>query len=500
MNLPTLHLSVAVFLLATGVACAQEDAPLHTSSAELQQQVDRLAAAVSIAQSKLLSSQQEIASLQAQIQDLQARLSVTQPVSYEKPHQRSTSESAGPLESEVERLREQQELQQSEIATQEQAKVETVSKFPLKLTGLILMNGFVNSAGVDVIQSPTTASTGGGATGFSLRQTVLGLDAHGPHILGASSSADIRADFFGGVNQNGYTQSDAIARLRTAHADLSWDRTRASFDLDRPIINPNSPTSLTAIANPALAWSGNLWNWIPQVGAEHSMPFGDRSSFSVQAALADIPDPPTAIGSIAVQGGASLAEQSRWPGSEARLGYARGDKVTGLRAGIGGYFSPHSEGTDFHFDAWAATIDFRVPLPARLEASGSFYRGTGLGGLGGGAFKDYLYRAQGRYDYYRALDDVGGWAQMKMRASQRLEFNAAYGIDNAFAGELRPYVTGTSGLYESLARNSTIFANVIYSPSSYTLFSFEYRRIDTSPVSAAASASDIYGIAAGYRF
>jgi hypothetical protein len=154
----------------------------------------------------------------------------------------------------------------------------------------------------------------------------------------------------------------------------------------------------------------------------------------------------------------------------------------------------------FHFDAWAATLDYRVPLLAQLEASGSFYRGLGLGGLGAGNFKDIAYSEQAGEYIFRPLDDVGGWTQLKVRASGRLEVNAAYGLDNTFAGQLRPYVTYGSGVYQSLARNATFFANAIYSPTAYTLFSLEYRRIDSSPAIGLHSIADVFGVAAGYRF
>jgi hypothetical protein len=167
---------------------------------------------------------------------------------------------------------------------------------------------------------------------------------------------------------------------------------------------------------------------------------------------------------------------------------------------LGGYFSPHRDGSDFTFNAWAATFDYRIPITAHLELSGNAYRGAALGGLGAGLFKDYVYRHSGTSDSYSALNDVGGWTQLKARAGQRLEFNAAYGLDNAFAQELRPYLTVGSGYYQNLTRNSTIMSNAIFSPNAYTLFSVEYRRIDSSPAIGASWVSDVYGVAAGYRF
>ncbi len=496
MNLPGYRLLIPM-LLVTGFVDAQQTRDNPASATEtVQQQVDRLADLVNREQAALESSQRQIELLRQQVAELQGQL-----VGTRQPPQQTTEEAVARLNADVENIRERQEVQQSEIATHQQDKVESASKFPVKVTGLILMNTFVNTAAVDVPASPTWATGGGGTTGISLRQTVLGLDARGPHIFGANSDADVRMDFFGGVNPSGgYSPNSGIARLRTAHAELAWDGTRAFFALDRPIVSPNIPSSLTAIAQPELAWSGNLWNWMPQVGAEHTLKLNQASRLSLQGAIADVPDPPSQQQSTTPPPVASLGEQSRWPGSEARVGYARGDDLTGLRVGVGGYFSPHKYNEYFSFDAWAATVDYRFPLFAHLESSGSFYRGSALGGLGGGAFKDYLYLEQNENYFYSPLDDVGGWTQLKARVNERLEFNVGYGLDNAFANEIRPFVLTAPSTYQSLARNATWFSNVIYSPTAYTLFSFEYRRIDSSYAIGPHSVADVYGVAGGYRF
>jgi hypothetical protein len=495
VNRPAYRLWVPMLLLATGFVDAQQ-APVSPPPATdaVQLQVNRLAEMVNREQAALESSQRQIEVLQRQVADLQGELVGTRQVT-----QQTEEQAVARLNADVENIRERQDVQQSQIDTHQQDKVESASKFPVKLTGLILMNTFVNTAAVDVPQSPTLATGGSGTTGISLNQTVLGLDARGPHLLGASSDADLRMDFFGGVSQSTYSQNAGIARLRTAHAELAWDQTRAFFALDRPIVSPNYPSSLTAVSQPALAWSGNLWNWMPQVGAEHTLRFNNSSRISLEGAIADAPNPPSQ-GTSAPAPVAGLGELSRWPGSEARVGYARGNELTGLRVGAGGYFSPHTYNEYFSFDAWAATVDYRFPLFAHLESSGSFYRGLGLGGLGGGAYKDYLYTEVNENYVYRPLDDVGGWTQLKERPSERLEFNVAYGLDNAFAGEIRPYVANASSAYQSLARNSTWFANIIYSPTAYTVFSFEYRRIDSSYAIGPHSVADVYGVAGGYRF
>src|ERR1019366_6853473 len=138
----------------------------------------------------------------------------------------------------------------------------------------------------------------------------------------------------------------------------------------------------------------------------------------------------------------TTAEESRWPGVETRIALLGASNDKGAEIGVGGFYAPHRSAARRRFDSGPATLDFRLPLPARMELSGSFYRGLGLGGLGGGAYKDYAHKANpttGGY-YFRALDDVGGWTQLKEKFNERLEFNAAYGMDNVFAGEMRHYI------------------------------------------------------------
>jgi hypothetical protein len=358
--------------------------------------------------------------------------------------------------------------------------------------------------------TPTVAVADSGSTGVTLRQTVLGLDARGPHLFGASSSAGLRVDFNGNPQSNTsaapytgfYGTSSTLLRIRTAHADLKWDRTDAFFSLDKPILNPDSPTSLAAVAEPSFSWSGNLWTWNPQVGVTQDVPLGSSHALQLQAALIDVQDAPVSpllpSGATAVT---PTAERSRWPGVEAQMSL-HDSREDGNHFGVGGYFSPHLTPVDDRFDSWAATLDTRLHLPLRLEFTASAYRGSALGGLGAGAFKDYVYHQSsvtGQY-YIHPLDDVGGWAQLKEKVNERIEFNAAFGLDNVFAGQLRRYTVPNGTPYQNLARNRTFTGNVIYSPSAYLLFSLEYRHLQSAPITGLTNATDIIGIAAGYKF
>jgi hypothetical protein len=289
---------------------------------------------------------------------------------------------------------------------------------------------------------------------------------------------------------------------------LDWERTEAYFSYDRPIISPLSPSSLTAVALPALAWSGNLWTWNPQIGVTQDIALATRQRLRLEAALIDVANPPVLYNASptstpATNTAPTNAEQSRWPGVETRIALLGSETESGAQLGVGGYFAPHRTLGGTRWNAWAGTMDYRQPLPGRMEFSGSFYRGASLGGLGGGAYKDYLFRTDPNIPglaYYETLDDVGGWAQLKQRANARLEFNEAFGIDNIPAGQLRPFASTENAIYLNLARNRSYTANVIYSPSAYLLFSLEYRYLLSSPVIGTTNPANIIGVAVGYKF
>jgi uncharacterized coiled-coil protein SlyX len=512
-------------LLIIGCSCsgpglfAQTTQPPNPES--IPDQIQKLTEAMARTQTQLEQSQhqldemrQELAALQRQM--AQAGSAVPTPAQANSASSSSnpSAQASSPATSAaIDDLRERQAMQESQIATHEQTKVETESKYPVKITGLLLFNGFVNTRQVDMTATPTVALPGTGSTGASVQQTILGFDARGPHLLGARSYADLRVDFYGSsgsgnssaVYTGDYTASAAILRLRTVHAGLQWQHTDAYFSLDRPILSPDAPTSLTAVAEPALAWSGNLWTWNPQVGVTQDVGFAGSYNLRLQGALIDVGDAPLSVASASAATSVVIptsAEQSRWPGEEARIALLGSKLEEGNHIGFGGYFAPHLNPGGTRFNAWASTLDAKLLLPGRFQFTGTLYRGAALGGLGGGAYKDFGFRADPDSDkyYFRPYDDVGGWAQLKEKLSERVEFNAAFGLDIIFARELRPYAIPGGTMYQNLARTQTYTGNVIFSPKASLLFSLEYRHLESIPVIGLPAESNIIGVAAGYKF
>jgi hypothetical protein len=507
-----------LFVAAVNISLAQSTTQQVTEQQSSEQQnlgekVQKLSDALASTQSQLEQSQRDLEEMRKELKALQQQVAMggtNAPAS--SASDAAAAGSAEDLAAAVKDIRERQALQESQIATHEQTKVESDSKFPVKITGMLLMNAFVNTDGVDIPATPTIAIGGTGSVGASVKQTVLGIDARGPRLLGARSFADLRVDFANSTSFNSTTSgyfeysngNASFLRLRTVHAGLEWSKTQTFFSLDRPILSPESPTSLTAVAEPALAWSGNLWAWNPQ--AVFSQNIGERGArnLQLQAALidpADAPLTPAFISQAALP--PNSVEQSSRPGVEARvalLGAERGNDRNHI--GAGGYFARHQTALGRNFDSWATTLDARLLLPVGLQLTGTFYRGLGLGGLGGGAYKDFVYKTNvitGGY-FFKALDDVGGWAQLKEKVNERIEFNGAYGMDNVFSGQMRRYFIPGGTMYQNLTINRTFTGNVIFTPSAYLLFSLEYRHLGSAPIAGSSAHSNIIGLGAGYRF
>ncbi len=197
----------------------------------------------------------------------------------------------------------------------------------------------------------------------------------------------------------------------------------------------------------------------------------------------------------------SLTERSRWPGTEARIAYAAGEPGTGAEIGIGGYFSPMETNDNVRFDAWAGSVDLRLPVTRHFAMTANAYRGQALGGLGEEDTSTTCMTILALWRPHARWTMSADGRSSRAKVSERLQFNGGYGIDNPFTHEIRDSLDPDgSSSYSGLTRNRQVFGNVIYSPSAYLLFSLEYRRLWTNYITGPTNSSNVIGIGAGYKF
>src|SRR6266446_4300549 len=100
----------------------------------------------------------------------------------------------------IQKLEEDQQLLNAKVDEQYQTKVESASKYRVRLSGTVLMNLFSNRGAVDNLDFPTLALDYSSvysrhSIGATLRQSLLGLEVYGPEIRGARVRGDLEFDF-----------------------------------------------------------------------------------------------------------------------------------------------------------------------------------------------------------------------------------------------------------------------------------------------------------------
>jgi hypothetical protein len=419
-----------------------------------------------------------------------------------------TADSALPLNTDerVARLEENEELAEARLAEHSQTKVESGSKYRVRLSGIILLNMFSNRGNADSIDIPQIAEPqdmllgSRGSFGGTLRQSIIGLDVFGPQIAGAHTSASVKFDFAGGFPYQANGVSEGLVRLRTATIRLDWKNTSLVAGQDALFFVPVEPTSLASLAVPPLSYAGNLWAWTPQVRLEHRITLAENSTLSLQGGIMDN------LTGVTPQGWdsryPSWGEQSGHPAYATRI--ALGQKVLGqnMALGFGGFYGRENWGLDRNINDITGTVDLTLPLGRFFGFTGFFYRGHAVAGLGGGIGQSILWSGNimDPLTVFHGLRSEGGWAQLKFTPRPKFEINGGFGQDNPFASDLRRY--GPNGSYTGslLSRNQSPFANFIYRLRSDVMFSLEYRHLNTTFLDAGSQTLHHVNAALAYTF
>jgi len=491
----------------SGAVSSNSEVQLTSVVEQLQKQIAKLETSVEELRNEATRYRAETLELERRLELISKAPLPTQPPSEVVPEavRSETSETPAGV-ARLSKLEEEYELLTGKVDDQYQTKVESGSRYRVRLSGLVMLNMFSNRGmpySVDVagVAPPSSVSNSGGSFAGTLRQSQLGIEAFGPQWAGARVSGDLRFDFAGGFPNTGDGVTLGLMRLRTGNVRLDWSHTSFTAGQDSPLFSPLSPTSLISLAQPEFSYGGNLWTWTPQIQVQHwfALPSGQRMTVT-----AGVLDPLTGeLPSSQFERQAQAGEASRQPGYSARIGWSKSaSEDRPLSIAAGGYFSRQNWGFNRGVDGWALTSDWQIPLMNRFSMKGEFYRGRAMGGFGAAAGTSVLTSdaLQNRSTTVRGLDAVGGWTQASYEASSMVQFNAGYGLDNPFSKELR-YVAAVQNLfYPRVGRNRSAMANVIYRPRSDLLLSLEYRHIVSSRIGQATSSIENIGMGVGLLF
>ena len=392
------------------------------------------------AQDQAAELARELAALRAEVQQLRARIdALTAPPPAEAPAAPSL------------------EIVQAQVAELAQTKVESTTRFPVRLFGTVHAGVFANSANANWLDNPniinaTPADGEAGTMSASMRQTRIGFAADGPTLGSVRTNAVVAMDFFGGIPGFQTGQVMGLPRLLVAYARIEGEKTALEVGQDHVILAPRDPTSLAAYSFPLLFRSGNLYLRAPQVRVERTFASRLRAAAGIVAPIGGdlVGDAylfvPPALG----------GERSQRPGVQARFAYTAGEATDRrmVDIGVSGHTGWERRGTAL-VNGWAAALDFAARRDV-VGVAGELFVGDNADAFGGATGLD--------------ARSAGGWSELQLFPSSRVAFTAGAGVDR---------VRGDRRLTLVRGENRSAYGNVIFSLTPEVQASFEYRWLKT---------------------
>ncbi|MEZ5416000.1 MAG: hypothetical protein R2708_01485 [Vicinamibacterales bacterium] len=342
------------------------------------------------------------------------------------------------------------EMLQAQIEELAQVKVESASRFPVRVSGAIVSNTVFNSGDANWLESPNLVGTAsGGSMTSTMRQSRIGFDVLSIPVGSWQASGTLIADFFGGTPGFVTGTVMGLPRLLYAFGRLQHDGTAIQAGQDHVLLAPRDPTSLAAFAFPQFFRAGNLYLRAPQVRVEQRLGGWTAKAGIVAPVAGD------ASGTYEFAPAAGGGERSERPAFEGHLGYARGSAEAAGEAqvGVSGHYGWIRQAGQL-IPATAGALDFNARA-GRLGVAGEVFAADELDAYGAGVGQP------GRAE--------GGWVEARLAAFRRVSLNGGASLDR------RPDGAGAAGRL----RNTSAFGNVIVRLTPEVAASVEYKWLQT---------------------
>lgn len=355
-------------------------------------------------------------------------------------------------------LAERVDVTEKRVAEQAQTKVESSHKFPVWLNGMLLFNAFSSSAAVSSTYAGYSPLLNGPErTGATVGQSIIGLQFQGPALPGQGRvNGYLSMDFWGAWSS--YNNAGWF-RIREADLSLDWKRRSLSFGQMKPLISPLQPASLAEVAVSPLAGAGNLWYWLPQARFEERIGLNAQNGFKLQGSVIQTDETAANISTAY----ASSLQRAR-PGLEGRAAYWHTlDEDRPFEIGAA-FHASSSRVAGVAVPSHIASVDWSITPFAKLQWSGTIYKGQNVASLGslGNGFTIYRNGSVG------AVQTSAGWTQVAIPVTSRLTFHLFGGmeVDGDSYGVLRNFTYATNLAYH-LGPNVVIGAEALQSRYRY---------------------------------
>jgi hypothetical protein len=322
-------------------------------------------------------------------------------------------------------------IQESRIQEQDQTKVEASQRFPVKLTGILLFNAFMNSKQSGTVDDPTfAAATGPARSGAKVTQSIIGLEYRGPRtFLGGEIRGSVFMDFFGSGN--------AALRLRTGDVELRWKTRSLMAGVEKPIFNPREPNSLALVGVSPLTGTGNLWQWLPQARFEQDYSFTSATGIRARVGVVQTREIPFTGSTF------SGPQEAQRPAAEGRFEIFHNLDDERKLEFAAGFHRSSTHAAGFTTDSSLFSLDWFSNPWRKVEFTGAFYKGQDVAPLGNGIGQGFLVAGRG----LRPVHSIGGWGQFTIHAVRRLDFHLFSGQQDDTNRDLAAGLIGKNLLY-----------------------------------------------------
>jgi hypothetical protein len=376
--------------------------------------------------------------------------------------------------------------------------VEASQKFPVRLTGVALFNAFMNSRQSGGAEYPLTAAfttplqPGSRTSGATIRQTIIGLEYRGPTTFwGGSVSGSVFMDFFPPVGAP--VNIGQTMRLRSGHMEIDWKRNSILVGLEKPIFNPREPSSLAQLGFSPLTGAGNLWLWLPQVRVEQDLAFGRSTGLHAQLGVVQTRELGPYTGSPV-----NVSFEAVRPGYEGRFEFyhnagdeTRFELAPGFHVSQTHVSQPNANAITIPSRVFSADWLFRAH---RVELTGAFYTGKNIAVLGSGYQQGFGFYS-GRL---AAVDSRGGWAQLTLHTTKRLDFHLLSGQQDDMNLDLSYDLTNSTNV--RIGKNLLYGGNLYYRLAPNVLLALEMTQLRTLYLGHGVRINNHYDVALGYFF